>query len=255
MELLQFKNQFEQESHRVPFEEVPHLDILPDRIERDVVNFLKGYCTDLFNSGVQMKDIDLEQVTGLIYGDLQSRMIQDPISLSPGFIYFLSRSFNIIFYYRIANHIFYLKTPDERKSMFYKSLAFSISEAITAKTGIEIHPQARIGKNFVIDHGINTLIGATSEIGDDCTLLQNVLLGARKITFNKNEKRHPTLGNHVHVGGGARLLGPIYIGDNTSIGPDCIVKDDIPEYTVVQLERKMYTVKQKVKDYQAKVEH
>lgn len=254
MELLAFKNRFEKESLRVSFEDVPHIDITADIIRRDVVNFFNGYCTDLFASGITLNDIDVEQVTSLIYGDLQSRLIQDPISLSPGFIYYLSRSFNIIFYYRIANHIFYLKGGDERKTMFYKSFAFGISETISVKTGIEIHPQARIGKNFVIDHGINTLIGATSEIGDDCTLLQNVLLGSRKITFNKNEKRHPTLGNHVHVSGGVRLLGPIHIGDHTSIGPDCIVRDDVPEYTVVQLERKILSVKQKVKDWQAKVE-
>lgn len=253
MELLNFKNRFEKDSLKVKFEEVPHMEITPDRVRHDVVNFLNGYCTDLFASGVAMKDIDVEFLTDRIFGDLKSRLIQDPISLSPGFIYFLSRSYNVIFYYRIANHIFYLKGA-EKDTMFYKSFAFGISETVSVKTSIEIHPQARIGKNFVIDHGINTLIGATSEIGDDCTMLQNVLLGSRKITFNKNEKRHPTLGNNVHVSGGVRLLGPIHIGDHTSIGPDCVIRDDVPEYSVVQLERKMMTTKQKITDWKAKVE-
>jgi serine O-acetyltransferase len=254
MELLAFKNRFEKESQQVPFEAVPHIEITPDRVRKDVVNFFNGYCTDLFASGVSIKDIDIEEIVSLAYGDLQSRLEQDPISISPGFIYFLSRSYNIIFYHRIANHIFYLQGGDEKKTMFYKSFAFGISETISAKTCIEIHPQARIGKNFVVDHGINTLIGATSEIGDDCTVMHNVLLGSRKITYNKNEKRHPTLGNHVRVGGGVRLLGPIHIGDHTSIGPDCIIKEDVPEYSVVQLERTVFTIKQKVKDWQAKVE-
>jgi serine O-acetyltransferase len=254
MELLAFKNRFEKASQQVPFEAVPHMEITADRVRHDVVNFFNGYCTDLFASGVSMKDIDIEEIVSLAFGDLQSRVEQDPISISPGFIYFLSRSYNIIFYHRIANHIFYLPGGDEQKTMFYKSFAFSISEEISVKTGIEIHPQARIGKNFVIDHGINTLIGATSEIGDDCTIMHNVLLGSRKITYNKNEKRHPTLGNHVKVGGGVRLLGPIYIGNHTTIGPDCVIKEDIPEHSVVQLERSIQTVSRKVSDWKAKVE-
>jgi serine O-acetyltransferase len=92
-------------------------------------------------------------------------------------------------------------------------------------TGIEIHPGARIGRRFFIDHGMGVVIGETAVIGDDCTLYHGVTLGG---TTWKKEKRHPTLGNNVVVGAGAKILGPIQIGDDVRVGSNSVVVKDIP---------------------------
>jgi serine O-acetyltransferase len=92
-------------------------------------------------------------------------------------------------------------------------------------TGIEIHPGAIIGRRFFIDHGMGVVIGETAEIGDDVTLYHGVTLGG---TAWRKEKRHPTLGNNVVVGAGAKILGPITIGDNARIGSNSVVVKDVP---------------------------
>jgi serine O-acetyltransferase len=97
-------------------------------------------------------------------------------------------------------------------------------------TGIEIHPGARIGKGFFIDHGMGTVIGETSEIGDDVTLYHNVTLGG--VSWRK-EKRHPTIEDHVVVGAGAQILGPIRIGARARIGANAVVVKEAPSDSVV----------------------
>lgn len=97
-------------------------------------------------------------------------------------------------------------------------------------TGIEIHPGANIGRRFFIDHGMGVVIGETAEIGDDCTLYHGVTLGG---TAWKKEKRHPTLGNNVVVGAGAKVLGPIKIGNNARVGSNSVVVKDVPEDATV----------------------
>jgi serine O-acetyltransferase len=92
-------------------------------------------------------------------------------------------------------------------------------------TGIEIHPGARIGRRLFIDHGMGVVIGETAEIGDDCTLYHGVTLGG---TSWRKEKRHPTLGNNVVVGAGAKILGPILIGDNARVGSNSVVVREVP---------------------------
>src|SRR5210317_921271 len=93
-------------------------------------------------------------------------------------------------------------------------------------TGIEIHPGARIGRRFFIDHGMGVVIGETAIIGDDCTLYHGVTLGGT--TWEKG-KRHPTLKDNVVIGAGAKVLGPIMIGKNSKIGSNAVVVSDIPE--------------------------
>ena len=93
-------------------------------------------------------------------------------------------------------------------------------------TGIEIHPGARIGRRFFIDHGMGVVIGETAEIGDDCTLYHGVTLGGT--TWNKG-KRHPTLKNGVVIGAGAKVLGPISIGEHAKIGSNAVVVKDVPD--------------------------
>jgi serine O-acetyltransferase len=98
-------------------------------------------------------------------------------------------------------------------------------------TGIEIHPGAKIGKGFFIDHGMGVVIGETTEIGDNCVLFHNVTLGG---TGKHKGKRHPTLGNNVMVGTGAILLGPIKVGNNVKIGANTfILMQDVPDNTTV----------------------
>jgi serine O-acetyltransferase len=105
-----------------------------------------------------------------------------------------------------------------------------ISQLSRFFTGIEIHPGARIGRRFFIDHGMGVVIGETAEIGDDGLLYQGVTLGG---TGNEKGKRHPTLGHHVVVGAGAKVLGNIRIGDNVKIGAGSVVVKSVPDNSTV----------------------
>lgn len=108
--------------------------------------------------------------------------------------------------------------------MFF--IARAISQHTSRRTGIEIHPGATIGRRFFIDHGTGIVIGETTVIGDDVTLYQGVTLGG---TGKDTGKRHPTIGNHVLIGAGAKVLGPLTVGDNTNIASGAVVLDNIPE--------------------------
>jgi serine O-acetyltransferase len=100
-----------------------------------------------------------------------------------------------------------------------------VSQRCVRKTNIEIHPAAKIGRRVFIDHGTGVVIGETAVVGDDCTIYQGVTLGG---TGKDKGKRHPTLGNGVMVGAGAKVLGPINIGDNTRIAAGAVVLSDTP---------------------------
>ena len=108
----------------------------------------------------------------------------------------------------------------------YKLLARWISQASRRRTGIEIHPGAKIGKRLVIDHGMGLVIGETAEIGDDCLIYHGVTLGG---TGKETGKRHPTIGNNVLIGTGAKVLGPITIGSGSRVAANSVVLQDIPE--------------------------
>jgi serine O-acetyltransferase len=111
-----------------------------------------------------------------------------------------------------------------------KWLARVLSNVARLFTGIEIHPGAQIGRRFFIDHGMGVVIGETTEIGDDCTLYHGVTLGGT--SWDKG-KRHPTLGADVVIGAGAKVLGPISIGDGVRIGSNAVVLKDVPEHATV----------------------
>ncbi|MDR3662379.1 MAG: serine O-acetyltransferase [Mycobacterium sp.] len=96
-------------------------------------------------------------------------------------------------------------------------------------TGIEIHPGATIGRRFFIDHGMGVVIGETAEIGDDVMLYHGVTLGGRSLNHGK---RHPTIGNRVTIGAGAKVLGPIVIGDDSAIGANAVVTHDVPAESI-----------------------
>lgn len=107
----------------------------------------------------------------------------------------------------------------------HKFWARYVSQRAVRKTGIEIHPAAKIGRRFFIDHGTGVVIGETAEIGDDVTLYQGVTLGG---TGKDTGKRHPTIGNGVMIGAGAKVLGPFKVGDNSNIAAGAVVLEEIP---------------------------
>ena len=113
---------------------------------------------------------------------------------------------------------------------FYKHKMFLIARIISQFTrfftGIEIHPGAKIGRGLFIDHGMGIVIGETAEIGDNCTLYQNVTLGG---TGKDKGKRHPTIGNNVLIGSGAKVLGPFSVGDNSKIAANAVVLSEVPD--------------------------
>lgn len=129
---------------------------------------------------------------------------------------FLYPSFKVILSYRVA-HKLYMK-----KHYF---LARWISQRAVRKTGIEIHPGAKIGKGFFIDHGTGVIIGETTEIGNNVTLYQGVTLGG---TGKEKGKRHPTLQDNVMVSAGAKILGSFTIGENSKIGAGSVVLKEVP---------------------------
>lgn len=110
--------------------------------------------------------------------------------------------------------------------MFF--LARYVSQRAVKKTGIEIHPAAQIGKRFFIDHGTGVVIGETTIIGDDVTIYQGVTLGG---TGKDTGKRHPTIGNHVMIGSGAKVLGPFKVGDYSKIASGAVVLEEIPPHS------------------------
>jgi serine O-acetyltransferase len=129
---------------------------------------------------------------------------------------FLYPSFKVMLHYRLA-HKLYLK-----KHYF---LARWVSQRGARKTGIEIHPGAKIGENFFIDHGNGVIIGETTEIGNNVTLYQGVTLGG---TGKEHGKRHPTIGDNVMISAGAKIIGSFKIGENSKIGAGSVVKEEVP---------------------------
>lgn len=134
---------------------------------------------------------------------------------------FLYPSFKAIIYYRIAHKLY------ERKHYFW---ARWVSQKGARKTGIEIHPGARIGKGLFIDHGNGVIIGETAIVGDNVTLYQGVTLGG---TGKEHGKRHPTLCNNVMVSAGAKVLGSFTIGENSKIGAGSVVLEEVPPNSTV----------------------
>ncbi len=148
--------------------------------------------------------------------DINAVIERDPAARSKIEVYFLYSGFKAVRSHRRANWCL-------RHNL--KFLARFISQRSRHKTGIEIHPGATIGKGLFIDHGMGVVIGETTVIGDNCTIYQNVTLGG---TGKDTGKRHPTLGNNVLVGAGAKVLGPFTVGDNARIAAGAVVLNEVP---------------------------
>ncbi|HKM32346.1 MAG TPA: serine O-acetyltransferase EpsC [Oscillospiraceae bacterium] len=148
--------------------------------------------------------------------ELQAIRERDPAAKSLFEIWLLYPGYRAVRSYRRA-HWFY--------EHGHYLIARWISQRAARKTGIEIHPGAKIGKGLFIDHGSGVVIGETSEIGNNCTIYQGATLGG---TGKDSGKRHPTLGNNVMVGAGARILGPFTVGENSKIASNAVVLEEVP---------------------------
>ena len=159
---------------------------------------------------------------------LDSVIKRDPAAQSKLSILLTYPGVKALCFHRIANFFSRAK---------FDIIARLISQLARFFTGIEIHPKAKIGKNFFIDHGMGVVIGETSEIGDNVTLYHSVTLGgispSIKSDEQRNIKRHPTLKNNVVVGSGAQILGPTIIGENAKIGANAVVTKDVPANAVM----------------------
>lgn len=198
-------------------------------------------------ASINLSDAERMQFTCILSNycleDLQALCTRDPASrcndfrTSAEFILKAGvKSFEAVMSYRLANAIFYSENLDDP---LRKEMATQISENTKVSTGVEIHPAAKIGVPFILDHGYNTVIGETTVIGDDCYILNDVTLGARAIGDNISEKRHPTIGNRVQIGGHAKVIGPIFIGDNVIIDPGCIITQNIPPNYIVRISNQL----------------
>ena len=152
-----------------------------------------------------------------IVTDIKVIRERDPAASSDLEVALLYSGFHAVLAYRLS-HMLYQKNM--------RFAARLISQGARFLTGIEIHPGAKIGRGLFIDHGSAVVIGETAEIGDNCTLYQGVTLGG---TGKHIGKRHPTLGNNVMVGSGAKVLGPFRVGDNSKIAANAVVLEEIPE--------------------------
>jgi serine O-acetyltransferase len=154
-----------------------------------------------------------EQIDTIFREDPAAKSVLEIVLCYPGF--------HAILLHRLAHKLYGWKVPLAPRV---------ISQTGRFLTGIEIHPGATIGRRFFIDHGMGVVIGETAEIGDDVLLYQGVTLGG---TGNEKGKRHPTLGSHVVVGSGAKVLGNIKIGDNVKIGAGSVVVHPVPDNSTV----------------------
>ena len=163
-----------------------------------------------------------------IFKEIDSIIERDPAAGSRLGVIFLYPSFHVMLFYKIGNVLW-------RYNL--KFLARLIMHFARIFTGIEIHPAAKIGSKFFMDHGQGIVIGETAEIGENVTIYQGVTLGGIMPSIEsdsqRNQKRHPSIGNNVIIGSGAQILGAINIGDNSRIGANSVVSKDVsPNITV-----------------------
>lgn len=154
--------------------------------------------------------------------DIRAAVARDPAARNQFEVLIVYPGIHALIFYRFNHWLWHLGL---------KLLARFLSNIARFLTGIEIHPAATIGRRLFIDHGMGVVIGETAEIGDDCTIYHGVTLGGTSL--NKGTKRHPTLKNNVIVGAGAKVLGPVTLGDNVHVGANSVVVKDVPEGATV----------------------
>ena len=176
--------------------------------------------------------------------DFHAALSMDPAATSRVEVALTYAGFHALLFYRFAHWLWKFRIP---------FIPRALSQFARFVTGIEIHPGASIGSGLFIDHGMGVVIGETTEIGDNVTLFQGVTLGG---TGKQRGKRHPTLGSHVVVGAGAKVLGPITIGDYVKIGANSVVLQDVPDHsTVVGIPGKIVRIKDERVPDEALLDH
>ena len=163
----------------------------------------------------------LKRAINKIKEDIKVIYEKDPAATNLAEVLFCYPGLQALISHRIAHKLAYWGVPFIPRFISYLTRII---------TGIEIHPKAHIGNRFFIDHGEGVVIGETTIIGDDVLIYQQVTLGG---TGNEHGKRHPTIGNNVIIGAGAKVLGNITIGDNTRVGAGSVVVDNVPEHCTV----------------------
>ncbi len=160
--------------------------------------------------------------------EIDSIIERDPAANSRLGVVFLYPSFHILLLYKLSNFLWKKK---------FKFLARFIMQTGRFLTGIEVHPAAKIGERLFMDHGFGIVIGETAEIGNDVTIYQGVTLGgvmpSVESDSQRNQKRHPTIGNNVIIGSGAQVLGPIKVGKFSRVGANSVVTKNVPENVTV----------------------
>ncbi len=165
----------------------------------------------------------LQAVWRCVEEDLDAAMREDPAATSKVLVALTYPGVHAIWVYRLAHRMWV-------RSFALRPLARVLSQIARSVTGVEIHPGAVIGRRFFIDHGMGVVIGETAEVGDDVLMYHQVTLGGRS---RGRFKRHPTIGNNVLLGAGAKIIGPITIGDGSKIGANALVIHDVPPNSVV----------------------
>lgn len=150
-----------------------------------------------------------------IQEDLETALKRDPAARNKLEVFLTYPGVHAVWNYRISHWLW---------KQNIKLLARMFSNRARRRTGIEIHPGAKIGRRFFIDHGIGVVIGETTEIGDDVMLYHNVTLGARRFATGK---RHPTIGDRVIIGAGAKILGPVKIADDVRVSYNSVIIEDL----------------------------
>jgi serine O-acetyltransferase len=242
---MQFKN------HRKPenwIEPLAHMEIqsaktsrFPVTYDQESFGLVKNLitaalleCCSVEEFNELKKTLIIECVAEQAHEDLLVFARKDPAAgCDPLFIAKAYTSYAAVMHYRLARWV-YLNTAKPCNSLAH-SLAAIISNRGKMLSGAEIHFRSSIGARFIIDHGVGTVIGQTSIVGNDCYILGGVTLGARGISNNTSALRHPRIGNRVQIGAFASVLGCVSVGDDAFIGPGCIVTKDVPPNARVQI--------------------
>lgn len=201
-------------------------EITYNGIKELVIDNFKDYLTldmieDVSNVAYEMLKKDMSFIASLDPSQNSIEMVQKT----------KTKSLIATMCYRVANTLYYKGYLKDKNDIIPREFM----EKVASQTGIDIHPQAIIGEQFFIDHGVGIVIGATTIIGKCCNIFNNVILGSKNVKTAKQTKRHPTLKDNVTICAGCRVLGDITIGNNCFISPNAVVLDDVPDNTHISI--------------------